>query len=126
MDIFGESVNNSSSQSSEDLFSIPGSSDLIINGTLIETKLSIYGKVRCTFSVLLMIFNVLLLFLTVFGDSLLFVIKLSLVMFFLQLDRNSNTAEGPIIELIASGGKVSIFVENSFRFSPLFLPFGLG
>ncbi|CAL9040995.1 unnamed protein product [Musa banksii] len=67
MDIFGESVNNSTSQSSEDLFSIPGSSDLIINGTLIETKLSIYGK----------------------------------------LDRNSNTAEGPIIELIASGGKVN-------------------
>lgn len=125
MDIFGESV-NSSSQSSEDLFSIPGSSDLIINGTLIETKLSIYGKVRCAFSILLMIFNVLLLFLTVFGDSLLFVIKLSLFMFFLQLDRNSNTAEGPIIELIASGGKVSIFVENSFRFSPLFLPCGLG
>lgn len=45
MDIFAES-GNTSTQYSEEILGNLGSSDLVINGTLIETKLSIYGKVR--------------------------------------------------------------------------------
>ncbi|WOL14400.1 hypothetical protein Cni_G23180 [Canna indica] len=43
VDLFGESA-NTSSQSGEEIAGTLGTSDLVINGTLIETKLSIYGK----------------------------------------------------------------------------------
>lgn len=43
MDMVGESMNTSTPQLSD-----LATADLVINGTLIETKLSIYGKVRFT------------------------------------------------------------------------------